>query len=157
MYKYYLSLGTNLGDKEENLLLSLEKIKKQAGKIFSLSAFYATEPWGFASDNSFLNAVCGVVSVHAPIGMLAVTQQIEQEMGRMQKSVNGEYHDRIIDIDILLAYDASDEAILMQHPQLILPHPLMHLRDFVLKPMMEIAPDLVHPSLKKPIKELITT
>lgn len=157
MYKYYLSLGTNLGDKEKNLLLSLEKIEKQVGEVFSLSAFYATEPWGFASENGFLNAVCGVVSVHAPIEMLGVTQQIEQEMGRMQKSIDGQYHDRIIDIDILLAYDECEEAILMQEARLTLPHPLMHLRDFVLRPMAEIAPELVHPILKKPIKELITS
>lgn len=141
MYTYYLSLGTNLGDKEGNLRQAIQLIEERIGAIASLSAFYVSEPWGFLSENSFLNACCGVNSVLAPNALLEATQQIERELGRTEKSHNGIYHDRLIDIDILLAYE-NGQSIAMQTPQLTLPHPLMHQRDFVLIPLRQIAPTL---------------
>ena len=141
MYTYYLSLGTNLGDKEGNLRQAIQLIEERIGAIASLSAFYVSEPWGFQSENSFLNACCGVNSVLAPNALLEATQQIERELGRTEKSLNGIYHDRLIDIDILLAYE-NGQSIAMQTPQLTLPHPLMHQRDFVLIPLRQIAPTL---------------
>ncbi|MCD7915630.1 MAG: 2-amino-4-hydroxy-6-hydroxymethyldihydropteridine diphosphokinase [Tannerellaceae bacterium] len=149
MAKVYLGLGTNLGDKQHNLNLAIHKIEKQIGTGVSLSAFYETAPWGFTSGNSFLNAVIEIEALPSPFDILEITQQIEIESGRAQKSVDGIYTDRIIDIDLLL----YDEEILV-HPQLTLPHPLMTERLFVMEPLAEIAPELIHPVLKRPIKEL---
>ncbi|MBR0046551.1 MAG: 2-amino-4-hydroxy-6-hydroxymethyldihydropteridine diphosphokinase [Bacteroidaceae bacterium] len=133
MHTVYLSLGTNLGDKEQNLLSAITEIERRIGSIRAQSAFHATEPWGFESENTFLNAALRVETELAPLALLKETQQIERDMGRTQKSVKGKYHDRIIDIDILL-YD--DQHI--NTPQLTIPHPLMYERDFVLIPLKEI-------------------
>ena len=91
--KVYLGLGTNLGDKELNLRVALQKIEERIGKIISLSAFYATAPWGFQSENNFLNAAVGVETVLSPVGILESTQRIEQEIGRLHKSRDGVYSD----------------------------------------------------------------
>ena len=149
MYVYF-GLGTNLGDKEHNLRLAVRKIEERVGKVVSLSAFYATAPWGFSSDNTFLNAALCVDTALAPLEVLQTTQEIEREMGRTHKSVGGVYSDRVIDIDLLLYGDQ-----VLDTPELKLPHPLMHERRFVMEPLAEIAPDLVHPILKKKMRELL--
>lgn len=154
MPKLYLGLGTNLGDKEQNLLSALQKIKEQIGEVFSLSAFYVTSPWGFSSENSFLNAAAGVETELSPFAVLARTQAIERELGRRHKSVNGVYNDRLIDIDLLLYEDRVLSATTPEGNKLILPHPLMQQRAFVMQPLAEIAPALVHPVLKKTMEEL---
>ena len=136
MHQVYLSLGTNLGDKEANLKAAIEEIKKRVGEVTSLSAFHASEPWGFESENSFLNAVCCVSTDLVPMELLHVTQEIERSLGRLKKSVNGIYSDRIIDIDILLYDDWHIDT-----PELTIPHPLMWERDFVMIPLREIAPE----------------
>ncbi len=146
----YLGLGTNLGNKDENLNGAVEYIRERVGRINSLSAFYVTEPWGFKSENSFLNAVCSVATDISPIELLYVTKAIEEEMGRNKKSVDKIYSDRIIDIDILLYDD-----LIMQSEELTIPHPIMTERDFVMIPLAEIAPELVHPVLKKKMKEFL--
>ena len=147
--RIYLGLGTNLGDKELNLRVAVQKIEERIGKVISLSAFYATAPWGFTSDNAFLNAaVCAETSL-PPLEILSITQSVEQEMGRTHKSVNGEYKDRVIDIDLLLYDD-----LILDTPTLKLPHPLMQERAFVMEPLAEIAPDVMHPVLGKNIQEL---
>ena len=143
MHQVYLGLGTNLGDKEANLKAALEEIKKRVGEIASLSAFYASEPWGFESENSFLNAVCCVISDFPPTEILSITQDIERELGRKTKSVGGIYSDRMIDIDILLYDDLQ-----IQTPELTIPHPLMWERDFVMIPLREIAPHITPPSFQ---------
>ena len=148
MAKIYLSLGTNLGHKEENLRSAVEKINEKIGKVTSLSSFYKTAPWGFDSENSFLNAAACVETLFTPLEVLALTQHIEREMGRTCKSENGIYHDRLIDIDILLYDD-----LILNTPQLVIPHPLMTERSFVMEPLCEIAPDLIHPVTKKPLFE----
>ncbi len=140
----YFGLGTNLGDKEQNLRLAVQHIEERIGKVVSLSAFYATAPWGFASDNAFLNAVVCVETSLPPLEILSVTQSIEKEMGRIHKSVNGVYSDRVIDIDLLLYDD-----LILDTPTLKLPHPLMQERRFVMEPLAEIAPDVMHPVLGK--------
>jgi len=150
MAEVYLGLGTNLGDKENNLNLAMDEIRKRVGEITSLSAFYATEPWGFDSQNSFLNAVCKAHTTLSPLEVLSTTQAIEKDLGRIRKSVGGQYSDRPIDIDILL-YD----NLIIDTPQLSIPHPLMHKRLFVMEPLTEIAPELVHPVLKQTMKELL--
>ena len=145
----YLGLGTNLGDKEQNLRMSIKKIEERIGTVVSLSAFYATAPWGFSSENSFLNAAVCVETTLLPLQVLEETQRIERELGRTEKSVNGLYADRLIDIDLLLYDDRVMDA-----EGLILPHPLMTERRFVMEPLSEIAPDVVHPVLHKTMKEL---
>ena len=154
MAKVYLGLGTNLGDKEQNLRDAVQKIEEQVGKIVSLSAFYVTAPWGFSSDNSFLNAAACVETKLSPLEVLQETQMIEKELGRTQKSVNRMYSDRLIDIDLLLYEDLVLSVISASGVELTLPHPLMTERDFVMKPLAEIAPGLVHPVLGKTMKEL---
>ncbi len=145
----YLGLGTNLGDKEQNLRMSIKKIEERIGNVVSLSAFYATAPWGFSSENSFLNAAVCVETTLLPLQVLEETQRIERELGRTEKSVNGLYADRLIDIDLLLYDDRVMDA-----EGLVLPHPLMTERRFVMEPLSEIAPDVVHPVLHKTMKEL---
>jgi 2-amino-4-hydroxy-6-hydroxymethyldihydropteridine diphosphokinase len=147
--KVYLGLGTNLGDKEANLHAAVQKINERVGKVISLSAFYVTAPWGFSSENSFLNAACCVESELPPLEILKETQAIERELGRMKKSVGGNYSDRLIDIDILLYGD-----LILHTPELELPHPLMTERRFVMEPLIEIAPDVVHPVLGRKLKEI---
>ena len=135
--KAYLGIGTNLGDRAANLHRAVEMINEQAGHVLACSSFMKTEPWGFTSDNAFLNAVVEVDTPHPPYELLHITQKIEREMGRAHKSINGNYTDRIIDIDILLY---GDERI--NEPDLIIPHPLMWQRNFVYEPLWEIAPHL---------------
>ena len=137
MHQVYLGLGTNLGDKEANLKAAIEEIRKRVGEVTSLSAFHASEPWGFTSENTFLNAVCCLSTDFSPIEVLRLTQDIERTLGRLKKSVDGQYSDRLIDIDILL-YD----NLHIDTPELTIPHPLMWERDFVMIPLHEIAPDI---------------
>lgn len=146
----YLSLGTNLGNKEENLNTAIRLIEEQIGDVVRLSAPYISEPWGFCSENNFLNCALALHTEFGPEGLLVVTQRIEQLMGRVHKSMDGQYRDRLIDIDILF-YD----ALVMHSPILTIPHPLLHRRMFVLKPLVEIAPTLLHPIFNKNILELL--
>lgn len=135
--KAYLGLGTNLGDRKANLTRAVEHINEQAGHVLACSSFIETEPWGFSSDNAFLNAVVEIDTQHTPHELLHITQKIEREMGRTHKSIGGNYSDRIIDIDILLFED-----IAINDAELIIPHPLMWQRSFVYEPLWEIAPHL---------------
>ena len=135
--KAYLGIGTNLGDRAANLHCAVEQINEQAGHVLACSSFIETEPWGFASDNAFLNAVVEIDTPCTPHELLRITQTIEREMGRTHKSVDGIYSDRIIDIDILLYED-----IVINEPDLTIPHPLMWQRRFVYEPLLEIAPHL---------------
>lgn len=149
MATVYLGLGTNLGNKEANLRTAIYKLQERIGKQVSLSSFYETAPWGFESDHSFLNAAIGLETNLSPIEILHITQDIEKELGRTKKSVNGSYSDRLIDIDILL-YD----TLVLQTPELTIPHPLMTERDFVMKPLIEIAGNVIHPTRQKTLSEL---
>ena len=133
MHNVYLSLGTNLGNRKRNIREAIEKIGELIGVVERQSALYETKPWGFSSPNDFINACVLVRTVMAPRQLLEVTQHIEQEMGRTLKSENGEYHDRIIDIDILLYDDLK-----VDEPDLKIPHPLMEEREFVMVPLREI-------------------
>ena len=134
----YLGLGTNLGDdKAANLRQAVDMLHEQAGHVLACSTFIESEPWGFESANTFLNAVIAVDTPYTPHQLLTITQAIERAMGRTHKSINGNYTDRIIDIDILLYDD-----IVIDTPELTIPHPLILQRDFVYRPLMEIAPRL---------------
>ena len=148
MASVYLGLGTNIGNKRKNMVTAAALLAERAGDVLSLSSFYETEPWGFDSENTFLNAALELETSWSPMELLHLTQQIEREMGRTQKS-DGSYHDRIIDIDILLY---GNEIIHTE--ELVVPHPLMQQRLFVMQPLAEIAPSLVHPVLQKSMHEL---
>lgn len=154
MAKVYVGLGTNLGDKEQNLRDAVQKIEEQIGKVVSLSAFYVTAPWGFTSENSFLNAAACVDTDLSPLAVLQETQAIERELGRTKKSVDGVYSDRLIDIDLLFYEDLVLSVTSPTGVELNLPHPLMTERDFVMLPLAEIAPELVHPVFGKTMKEI---
>ena len=145
----YLALGTNIGNKRRNMITAAALLAERVGDVLALSGFYETEPWGFQSENTFLNAALQLDTSLSPLELLKATQEIEIEMGRTQKS-NGAYQDRIIDIDILL-YD----NLVLQTPELTLPHPLMHERLFVMEPLAEIAPNVIHPVFKKPVISLL--
>lgn len=146
----YLGLGTNLGDKRSLLRQALDDIEERIGRIISRSSFYDTAPWGFISENRFLNAVAKVETPLSPGELLSMTQTIEKELGRKTKSDASGYADRPMDIDILLF---NDEII---HDEwLEIPHPQIEHRDFVLLPLVEIAPDLRHPVLQKTMRELL--
>ena len=145
----YLALGTNIGNKRRNMITAAALLAERVGDVLALSGFYETEPWGFQSENTFLNAALQLDTSLSPLELLKATQEIEIEMGRTQKST-GAYHDRIIDIDILL-YD----NLVLQTPELTLPHPLMHERLFVMEPLAEIAPNVIHPVFKKPVISLL--
>jgi 2-amino-4-hydroxy-6-hydroxymethyldihydropteridine diphosphokinase len=132
-HQVYLGLGTNMGDRQANMQRACERIEKLIGPIVRQSAFIETEPWGFQSSRMFLNAVVCCATELLPREVLWRTQQIERELGRKQKSHNGVYHDRPIDIDILL-YD----RLTIREPDLVVPHPLMARRDFVMRPLLEI-------------------
>jgi 2-amino-4-hydroxy-6-hydroxymethyldihydropteridine diphosphokinase len=137
----FLGLGSNLGNRRENMEKALALIAGKVGVVLSLSGFYETPPWGYESAKTYLNAVARIETGLSPFETLSSLQMIEKEIGRTEKTINGgEYHDRIIDIDILL-YD----HLILQTPELTVPHPLMLRRQFVMQPLSEIAPDLIHP------------
>ena len=132
-HEVYLGLGTNLGDKVQHLNDAIIRISERVGQVVCQSSFLETEPWGFESDHTFLNAVICCKTEKTPREVLLLTQQIERDMGRTHKSDSVGYADRIIDIDILL-YD----YLTVDEPDLKIPHPLMHQRDFVMKPLEEV-------------------
>ncbi len=133
----YLSLGSNLGNRAELLEEAIELIDQEVGAVVRQSAVIETEPWGFASEGRFLNACVAVESELAPKRLLRVTQDIEKRLGRAMKSNDGVFHDRTIDIDILL-YDRQR----INMPNLVIPHVNMWKRDFVMIPLREVCPDI---------------
>ena len=144
----YLGLGTNIGNRRGNLVKAAALLAERVGDILALSGFMETEPWGFDSENLFLNAAIKMETPLTPDELLSATQAIEREMGREKKS-DDTYHDRVIDIDILL-YDNR----VIEQPGLIVPHPLMQERLFVMAPLAEIAPFERHPLLGQTFMEL---
>lgn len=133
IHQVFIGLGSNLGDKVWNLQETIRLISERVGAVVRQSSFLETEPWGFESENTFVNAVVCCETEKTPREVLVLTQQIEREMGRTRKSSSGGYSDRPIDIDILL-YD----NLTVDEPDLKIPHPLMHQRDFVMIPLEEI-------------------
>lgn len=139
----YLGIGTNLGNREENLHNALRLLDDRVGTQLACSSVYHSKPQGFDSDNEFANIVTVYDTNYTAEQLLVITQQIECEMGRTEKSINGIYHDRIIDIDLLYAYSLS--PMTSEHipyscstPTLVLPHPRMKERDFVMIPLEEV-------------------
>ncbi len=129
----YLGLGSNIGNRRQLIGEAVDRLGERVGKVLRQSSLIETEPWGFVSPNRFLNACVACRTRLAPREVLAATKQVEKEMGRMEKTRNGEYHDRTIDIDILLYDDIS-----IDEPGLVIPHPRMREREFVMNPLREI-------------------
>ena len=145
----YVSLGSNLGDKKQNLEKTIQLIAERAGTVSAISSIYETKPWGYESEHVFFNMAIRIETEHTPTQLLKITQEIEKEMGRTKKSDESGYQDRVIDIDLIMYGN-----LVLETPELVLPHPLFHERQFVMDPLCEIAPDLVHPVLEKTIKAL---
>ena len=143
----YLILGGNVGDRMGYLSQSIEMLCRNAGRIVARSSIYECEPWGFDDSCWFLNQVVAVETNPEPLVLLEKTQQIEQIMGRVR--TNNGYQPRTIDIDILL-YDNQ----IINTPELVIPHPRMAQRMFVLQPMAELAPDMEHPVLHRTMSYL---
>lgn len=134
----YLSLGSNLGDREAYLQQAVALLAERAGKVVACSGYYYSTPWGFASANDFCNICLALDTPYSPTELLHATQAIERDMGRTHKSVSGHYADRIIDIDLLLYYTADGISVHYATEELTLPHPLMQVREFVMVPLGEI-------------------
>jgi len=154
----FIGLGSNIGDREANLCEALEKLQRLGIEILRKSSIYETEPVGFKDQQWFLNQVIEVQPGRTAVesGLTAETRadlllskmlQIEREMGRERTITNGP---RVIDLDLLLV---GDEVI--ERSNIVVPHPRMHRRRFVLEPLCEIAPGLVHPVLKKSCQEML--
>ena len=131
--KLFVSLGSNIGDKQQNIERAIALIDDKIGSVVKKSSFYTTEPVGFTSDNNFINAAIEVKTDLPIYRILKITQKIERLMGRTQKSSKGVYHDRIIDIDILMYGNKK-----IHSSRLTVPHPRMYERDFVMQPLREI-------------------
>ena len=133
-HSVYLGLGSNQGCRETLLRRAIALIGKRVGQVVRQSAFIETEPWGFSSDNLFLNAVILCHTDKSPREVLNITQQIERDLGRRRKTpTSNNYSDRPIDIDILLYDDLT-----VSEPDLQIPHPLMQQRPFVMIPLRQI-------------------
>ena len=137
----YLMLGGNVGDRMDYLRRSVELLRRDAGRVIAASSVYESEPWGFVDSRWFLNQAVVMETHLAPLCLLKCIQQIEQMLGR-QRTCEG-YHARTVDIDILLY---GNRAINI--PELVIPHPRMTERMFVLQPLAELAPDMKHPLLR---------
>lgn len=133
MHTLYLGLGANLGDREATLRKAIAALADEVGAVERVSSFYTTRPWGFRSDNDFVNCCVRMATALSPRQVLEATQDIERRLGRTAKSHDGHYADRVVDIDILLYDDLH-----LDEPDLRIPHPLMTRRDFVMRPLSEI-------------------
>ena len=166
MHEVYLGLGSNLGDREQQLKQAIRFIDERIGEVVRQSSFIETEPWGFQSDHQFLNAAICCLTDKTPREVLQLTQQIERDLGKTEAhatrrapqssalspqpssithhpsalSPQPSYYDRPIDIDILLYDDWK-----VSEPDLKIPHPLMHQRDFVMIPLKEIMTEQTNP------------
>jgi len=144
----FLSIGTNLGQREENLKKTVEMIKEKAGFVQALSSVYETEPWGMTTSDLFLNMALKIETALNPHTLLKTLLDIEIKMGRSREEAG--YLSRIIDIDILFFND-----LIINDENLIIPHLLIPHRRFVLEPLAEIAPQLIHQSFGKSIESLL--
>ena len=133
MHIVYLGLGSNMGDRKATLDAACQLIEERIGAVVRRSSYRESAPWGFESSNQFLNAAVCCQTTLTPRRLLRATQRKERQLGRRQKTRDGIYHDRPIDIDILLYDDLT-----VDEPDLKIPHPLMHQRPFVMEPLREI-------------------
>lgn len=142
----YIGIGSNVGDKKANCLKALELLS-EAGSIVAVSSLYYTEPVGYKEQEDFINAVAAVDTVLSPRDLLGLCHSIEDRLGRTRFIRWGP---RTVDLDILLMGE-----LVLEQPDLVIPHPLMTTRKFVLVPLAEIAPDVVHPVARKSAARLL--
>ena len=147
MHTVYLALGTNLGNRPANLKAALAALPPQM-TLMAKSLVYETPPWGYTKQDAFLNQVAQVETYLEPEPLLKHLKRLEVALGRLPTFQNGP---RLIDLDILFFDD-----VVMDTPTLVIPHPRLHERGFVLVPLNDIAPDLVHPRLNKTLRELLS-
>lgn len=133
LHTIYLGLGSNIGNRKRNMRDAIQYLESIVGTLVRQSDLFETEPWGFDSPNLFINMCVCMETPLSPRQLLEATQSIEKKMGRTLKSEAGEYADRIIDIDILIYDDLR-----INDGDLVIPHPLMHERDFVMIPLRQI-------------------
>ncbi|MCC6815935.1 MAG: 2-amino-4-hydroxy-6-hydroxymethyldihydropteridine diphosphokinase [Saprospiraceae bacterium] len=144
----HLLLGTNLGDKKNNILTAIKNIQEKIGKQSKVSSIYESEPWGVNEpQDNYYNLAIQVITSHSPTTTLAIIHSIEESMGRFRKIQN---ESRIIDIDILLWEDK-----IIKKTNLEIPHPRLHLRKFALVPLEEIGPEVIHPVFNLSIQEIL--
>ncbi len=146
MTDVYIGIGSNVGDRKKNIRRALELLEEES-TIIKKSPIHETEPEGFAYQNLFLNCVVHVETNHDPMTLLEFLQDVEKRLKRVETMKNGP---RTIDLDILF-YGEN----IIDTDELTVPHPQLHTRTFVLIPLNEIAPDLVHPVLKKTVREIL--
>ena len=146
----FILLGSNMGNREELLSEAIELIELRCGKVVLKSSLYESEPWGFDAEIYFLNQSIAIESILSPHDLLNELLAIEAELGRKRKENHVGYESRPIDLDIIYYDD-----IINNDEDLILPHPRLHLRRFVLTPLCEIAPDFIHPVFKESNKVLL--
>jgi 2-amino-4-hydroxy-6-hydroxymethyldihydropteridine diphosphokinase len=147
-HRIYLLLGSNLGERKELMDQAVSLVIERIGPVIQRSSFYETEPWGFSSDALFLNRALQVQTSFSPREVMQNIDGIENKLGRERSG--REYSSRTIDIDILFYDD-----IVLKEEHLEIPHPRLQERRFVLVPLDEIAPDLVHPVFRKTVRELL--
>lgn len=148
--KAYLSLGSNIGDREALLGRAAALLGERCGDVTAVSKTFETVPEGFRSPHLFYNIALALETTLSPYGLLSETQEIERELGRTHKSRDGVYADRPIDIDLILYGD-----LILDTPELTVPHPRFRERLFVLKPLAEIAPEAVDPVSGEKVSELL--
>ena len=146
----YLSLGTNMGDRKLNIELAYAMITQSTGTIRQKSSLYETPPWGFESTSNFINTVVLLETYLDLEELFKKLKQNEKEIGRTKTAISTTYEDRIIDIDIL-----DFNGKISHSDELTVPHPRIEMRNFVLIPLAEIAPNWIHPLLKRPVNKLI--
>jgi len=144
----YLGIGSNQGDKFKNCTLAIENICTcKRNQLIKQSSFYLTKPWGYKEQDDFINLVIKIQTSFSPLDLLFFSQGIERKLA---KEKNDKWGPRTIDLDILFYNDQTFES-----PQLTIPHPLLHQRGFVLLPLKEIAPHLIHPVFNQTISQLV--
>lgn len=148
IFTVFIGLGSNLGNKEENIEKTLTLINENH-KIILVSKLYASEPWGFESKSKFVNAVICIQTKNDPLSLFNNLKDIESKLGRKKTKI-GEYEDRVIDLDILFY-----EKEIIENEIIKIPHKEIQNRKFVLEPLNEIASNFVHPILNKPIYQLL--
>ena len=148
--RVYLSLGSNVGEREENLQRALRALERENIRVLAQSSIYETEPQGMLQQRWFLNVAVECETRHFPLQLLSVIERIQRELGRERRSGAVRWGPRAIDIDILLFGNA-----VMTTAQLTIPHPRMLERRFVLEPLLEIAPGLRHPATREPFSKYL--
>lgn len=146
-----LSFGANIGERQKNIEQAYTMVEQEIGEMQKRSSFFETKPWGFESDNLFINSVACFLTSLTCDEVLQKIHQIENSLGRQRTDWAG-YQSRKIDIDILFYED-----LILETKDLIVPHPLLHKREFVLMPLKEILPDFIHPVLRQRIREIKLT